>query len=109
MHTINLKSEVTVRPALTASSVKLLNVTDSYARKAVVATVAIGKSIHNVRVWVGEAYDAAGQWTDTDLFNALPSAVEAFIARGFKNEEIKDPNNNKNNLFDKLTQQKANA
>jgi hypothetical protein len=86
MHTINLKSEITIRPALTATSVKLLNVADSYARKTVTATVAIGKSIHQVIVWKDAAYDTAGQWTDATLFAALEPAVEAYIARGFKNE-----------------------
>ena len=111
MHTINLKSEITLRPALTANSVKLLNVTDSYARKTVTATVAIGKTIHHVKVWTGEAYDAAGQWTDTALFAALEPAVEAFITRGFKNEELTETNttNNNNNFFAKLAQQQANA
>lgn len=110
MHTINLKSEITLRPALTANSVKLLNVTDSYARKIVTATVAIGKTIHHVKIWTGAAYDAAGQWTDDNLFAALEPAIEAFIARGFKNEEVKDPNtNNDNNFFAKLAQQQANA
>ena len=63
MHTINLKSEVVVKPAVVASTARLLNVVDSYAQKRVVATVAFGEGvgIHQVLIWKDADYDKAGQ------------------------------------------------
>ena len=96
MSTFNLKSEVVVKPAEVVNSYTLLNAVDSYFMKAVVATVSFGsEKIYRVVVWKGEEYEKIGQWTDADLYAALEPAVEAFVARGFLNEEEK---NSKPNL-----------
>ena len=88
MSTFNLKSEIVVKPAEVVSKYTLLNAVDSYAMKAVVATISFGDGqAHRVIVWKGEEYEKVGQWTDTDLFAAIGPAVEAYVARGFKNEE----------------------
>lgn len=84
----NLPSQVVITPAVTTSSFKLLNAVDSYVRKMVIATIAFENGgTHQIVVWRDDAYTAIGQWTDDDLYNALPDAVQAFIDKGFKNEE----------------------
>lgn len=92
MSTFNLKSEIVVKPAEVVNSYTLLNAVDSYFLKAVIATVSFNsKQAHRIIIWKGEEYEKIGQWTDSDLLAALHPAVEAYVARGFKNEEI-NPN-----------------
>lgn len=92
MQTINLKAPVVVKEAVTISTAKLISVTDYPAQKRVVATVGFGEQVgaQPVVIWKDAAYDSVGQWTDADVAAALPTAVENFIANGFKNQKVSD-------------------
>jgi hypothetical protein len=74
--TIDLPSEIVIKhvPAYTvkASKIEVRNITDDSVGKKVVATTSLGKVV----LWEGAAYDAIGQWTDTDVHNRL---VELYV------------------------------
>jgi len=70
--TINLPSEVVIKtiPAYESKTNKItiLSVMDNPSTKTVTAkTLEFGSVI----LWQGAAYDAIGQWTDTDVQNRL--------------------------------------
>jgi len=55
---------------ITVSEITVLELKDLPERKRVEAITA---EIGIVVLWEGEAYDAIGQWTDTDVINKLKS------------------------------------
>ena len=61
---------VTVTPAVTKTltSITVISELDHSVQKKVIA---ITKEVGQVLLWEGAAYDAIGQWTDTDVQNRL--------------------------------------
>jgi hypothetical protein len=77
---ITLTNPVTVQQPIAVSSVFISEVFDNPVEKTVKAYVTFGTSGHITRlitVWSGSAYDAIGQWTDTQLNAALKAIIEA--------------------------------
>jgi len=68
---LNGTKTITVVPAQTKtlSSLTVVRVVDSQDEKKVFAV--IDELPNTVDLWVGAAYDAAGQWTDTDVANRI--------------------------------------
>jgi hypothetical protein len=52
----------------TLSKITVTEVVDSSERKIIVA---ITEEVGRVKLWEGAAYDAIGQWTDTDVANRI--------------------------------------
>lgn len=71
--TISLTREVVLKeiPAhqIKISSVEILYIKDDSANKKVIATAK--QPIGEIILWEGAAYDAIGQWTDTDVQNRI--------------------------------------
>jgi hypothetical protein len=75
---VDLTNPVITQPQVTASYYKITDVTDNPLDKTVVARVVVGENgINFFSVWSGASYDAIGQWTDTDLVNAVTPMVES--------------------------------
>lgn len=76
---VQLTNPVITQPQVTASFYKITNVTDDPIERRVVARVTVGAPhmINFYTVWSGAGYDAIGQWTDTDLVNAVTPMVES--------------------------------
>lgn len=75
---VKLPKPVIIQQQITADSYVITDVTDNPMEKKVVARVVVEKNgINFFTVWSGESYDAIGQWTDTDLVEALTPIVEA--------------------------------
>ena len=68
--TLNAPKDVTVTPAVTKNitSLTVLRLVDLPSEKKVVAFF---NEIGRVVLWEGAAYDAIGQWTDTDVSNRV--------------------------------------
>jgi len=52
----------------TINSIQVTNVLDDPINKKVLAST---KEVGNLILWEGAAYDAIGQWTDTDVQNRI--------------------------------------
>jgi hypothetical protein len=52
----------------TINSIKVTNILDDPINKKVLAST---KEVGNLILWEGAAYDAIGQWTDTDVQNRI--------------------------------------
>tara|TARA_R110000868_G_scaffold200051_1_gene447257 strand:+ start:56 stop:307 length:252 start_codon:yes stop_codon:yes gene_type:complete len=52
----------------TINSIKVTNLLDDPINKKVLAST---KEVGNLILWEGAAYDAIGQWTDTDVQNRI--------------------------------------
>lgn len=52
----------------TISKITITEITDSADRKTVTATTS---EVGRIVLWKGDAYDAIGQWTDTDVTNRI--------------------------------------
>lgn len=75
---VQLNSPVIIQQQITASAYRVTDVTDNPEQKTVVARVVVGTNgINFFTVWSGDNYDAAGQWTDADLQNAVTPMVES--------------------------------
>lgn len=74
---IQLNNPYTIQPAITTNTVTRHQVIDDTTAKTVTAIVIVGKSqtgdniYKTLELWQGEAYDLAGQWTDTDVNNRI--------------------------------------
>ena len=70
---INLGKNVTLKeiPArsIQADKIEILSITDSSVDKKV--TAEIKGILGTVVLWEGAAYDAIGQWTDTEVINRI--------------------------------------
>ena len=68
--TLNKEIEEVIIPATTkkTSKITVAYIIDSPAKKVVTAC---SKEIGNITLWEGAAYDAIGQWTDTDVQNRI--------------------------------------
>ena len=83
---INLPAPVITIPQTTASTYRIIEAVDNHQSKTVtvkviVGDVPMGMNMRHFVVWSGDAYDAIGQWTDTDLINAVtPMIVNSFTA-----------------------------
>lgn len=81
---INLPAPVITVPQTTASTYRIIEAVDNHQLKTVTVKVIVGDSpmgmnMRHFVVWRGESYDAIGQWTDTDLINAVtPLVVSSF-------------------------------
>ena len=75
---VELPSPVITQQQVTSSAYQITDVTDNPVQKSVVARVTVGPgAINFFTVWSGESYDQIGQWTDTDLVNAVTPLVQA--------------------------------
>ena len=74
--TIDLPSEIIIKhiPAYTdkASKIEVSSIIDDSVAKRIIAKTNLG----GVVLWEGAAYDAIGQWTNTDVHNKL---VELYV------------------------------
>jgi len=76
---ITLTSEVTIQPPVYTDTLIVKQVLDIPAEKTVRCEVIKSEAPYFAEwivVWAGEAYDAAGQWTDDDL----EAAIKAYYA-----------------------------
>jgi hypothetical protein len=79
---IDLGEEVTLKniPG-TIKSFVIDHVLDDPSRKLVLANVTLNNGIHlSIELWKNEAYDAAGQWTDTSVEQTILPLVKQKIA-----------------------------
>jgi len=70
--TVTFDSPVQIRPNKTIDKLIVMKVMDDLSMKRAVAL------IHNYKalvLWEGSTYDAAGQWTDTDVINRVKELV----------------------------------
>ena len=68
--TFNAPKEIVTTPEVRkeVSSLNIVSITDLPERKIVYA---ITSDRFNIILWEGAAYDAIGQWTDTDVVNRI--------------------------------------
>jgi len=68
--TFNVPKEIVTTPEVKkeVSSLNIVSITDMPERKIVYA---ITSDRFNIILWEGVAYDAIGQWTDTDVVNRI--------------------------------------
>lgn len=75
---INLPTTLEIQAAATTNQIEILQTIDDSKQKTVKSLVKISSNpyAHNwYTVWSGEAYDQAGQWTDTQLTSAIITLV----------------------------------
>lgn len=74
---IQLNSPFTVKPAIITSTVTRHQVLDDTTAQKATAIIIVGQTeagdnlYHTLTLWEGDAYTAAGQWTDTDVNNRI--------------------------------------
>lgn len=73
---VQLPNSVILQPEVTGSYYQITNVEDSPIQKTVVARAVVGENAINFfTVWSGASYDAIGQWTDTQLQDAVTQMI----------------------------------
>ena len=74
--TITLTSEVTIQPPVYTDTLQVKQILEIPSEKTVRAEIIKSEAPYFAEwivVWEGDAYDAIGQWTDTDLETAIKS------------------------------------
>lgn len=77
---ISFNKTLTLQPLITTSSFRIARSEDIPTDKIVRALVVLHEAplIHEwITVWEGNAYDAAGQWTDASLNAAVKAILES--------------------------------
>lgn len=77
---INLTGSLEIQQAANTNQLEILQAVDDPIGKTVKTLVKISANpyAHNwYTVWQGDAYDAAGQWTDEELAQAVTAIVVA--------------------------------
>ena len=80
--TIQLSTEVTIQPPVYTDTIKVLEILENPVEKTVRVKVLKSETYYFhewVLWWEGETYDAIGQWTDTDLIQAITNYYETGI------------------------------
>jgi hypothetical protein len=79
---IQLPNPIILRPQLTSNTFSIIEVLDNPSEKYVKAVVKLGDHDRGFfDIWQGEEYDRIGQWTDTDLENALIPLITSHYNR----------------------------
>jgi hypothetical protein len=75
--TVQLTSSLLLQSPVSASSFQILQAVDDPVAKTVNALVQVGPKGSNnwYYVWSGATYDAIGDWTDTELADAVQTQV----------------------------------
>ena len=75
--TVQLTSSLLLQSPVSASSFQILQAIDDPVAKTVNALVQVGPKGSNnwYYVWSGATYDAIGDWTDTELADAVQTQV----------------------------------
>lgn len=71
---IKLNKEVTIQPPVYTDTIKVLEILENPIEKTVRVKVLKSQEYYFyewITVWEGPSYDAIGQWTDTDLIQAI--------------------------------------
>jgi hypothetical protein len=75
-----LSGNIIVQPQIATNEFSIQEIFENPTMKKVSVRVAL--TTHNVNfltVWEGDAYDQIGQWTDTDLINAVTQLLNQQI------------------------------
>lgn len=83
-NTVPLVKSIVIQPEIKVNIIafEVISTTDNPVAKTVISNVNLIASDgqrydrSGIKVWEGQAYDDAGQWTDTDLKNAIKAILE---------------------------------